>query len=126
VSVHYTKDHEWIALDADGVGTVGITHYAQVQLGDVVFVELPEVGTSVALEGQTGVVESVKAASEIYAPCAGEIVDANARLEEDPSLINSAPEGAAWIYKIKVADPSSLDGLMDQAAYAAHVAALEA
>lgn len=125
MSMYFTKDHEWISVDADGVGTVGVTDYAQKQLGDVVFVELPEVGGVVDADGEVGVVESVKAASEIFSPVTGEVVGANEALSEDPALINSSPEEKAWIFKIKVDDPSQLDGLMDEAAYKAHVAELD-
>lgn len=119
----YSKDHEWIQV-AGGVGTVGISEHAQEQLGDVVFVEVPEVGTTVAKGDQAATVESVKAASEIYAPVSGEIVDANAALADEPALVNSDPLGKGWFYKIKLSDSAELDSLMDEAAYKAYVATL--
>jgi glycine cleavage system H protein len=124
MSLHFTKDHEWIAVE-DGVGTVGVTDYAQKQLGDVVFVELPEVGGVIDAEGEVGVIESVKAASELYSPVTGEVIETNEVLGEDPALINSSPEDKAWIFKIKLDDPGQLDGLMDAAAYKAFVADLD-
>ena len=114
----YTKDHEWIAVEG-GVGTVGITEHAQEQLGDIVFVELPKVGATVAQNGQAAVVESVKAASEVYAPVSGTIVGANAALAADPALVNRAAEGEGWFFKIKLANPAELDGLLDLAGYKA-------
>lgn len=124
MSLKYTKDHEWIRLDGD-VATVGITDYAQQQLGDVVFVEVPEAGTHLDAGGEAGVVESVKAASEVYAPISGEIVEGNAALADEPALVNSDPEGTGWFFKIKPDDLGALDGLMDEAAYKAHLAELE-
>jgi glycine cleavage system H protein len=112
----YTKDHEWISMDGS-IGTVGISEYAQVQLGDVVFVEVPEIGMSYKKGDEAAVVESVKAASEVYAPVNGEIVEANNALEENPSIVNSDAEGRGWFYKIKVNSLSDLDGLMDGEAY---------
>jgi glycine cleavage system H protein len=118
----YTKEHEW--LDAkDGVATVGITDYAQGELGDVVFVELPAAGAKVTKGKSFGTVESVKAVSEIYAPASGEVVEANGELHNKPETINSDPHGAAWLVKIKLANPAELDGLMDAAAYEAYIAA---
>jgi glycine cleavage system H protein len=118
----FTKDHEWIRVDA-GIGTVGITHHAQDQLGDVVFVELPEVGRK-ATRGETvAVVESVKAASDIYAPVAGEVTEANTALADQPALVNEDAEGKAWFFKLRIADAAELDGLMDRAAYEAFVKA---
>jgi len=119
MTVKYTEDHEWIRVE-DGIGTVGITDHAQEQLGDVVYVELPEVGAIVAKGDASGVVESVKAASEIYAPVSGEIVDANAALVDAPQTVNTDPTGAGWFYRIRLSDPSQLDGMMDEAAYKAH------
>jgi len=116
----FTKDHEWIRVD-DGVATVGITDHAQSQLGDIVFVELPEVGKKVDRGADAAVVESVKAASEVYAPVSGEVTEVNEALAEDPSLVNSDPTGAGWFLKMTVADASQLDGLMDEAAYASFV-----
>lgn len=118
MTVKYTEDHEWIRVEG-GVGTVGITDHAQEQLGDIVFVELPEVGRSVGKGDESGVVESVKAASEIYAPVSGEIVEVNAALVDAPQTANTDPAGAGWFYKIKLSDPGELDGLMDEAAYQA-------
>lgn len=122
MTVKYTEDHEWISIDGD-VGTIGITDHAQEQLGDVVFVELPEVGSVVSKGDASGVVESVKAASEIYAPVSGEIVEVNSALVDEPQTVNSDPTGAGWFYKIKLSDVSELDGLMDAAAYKAHAGA---
>lgn len=112
----YSKEHEWIRLEGD-IATVGISNFAQEQLGDVVFVELPEVGKQVVQNGDAAVVESVKAASEVYAPLTGEIVEVNAALEEDPELVNQSPTGDGWFMKIRLSDASQLDGLMDEAAY---------
>ena len=112
----FTKDHEYIRIDGD-IGTVGITSHAQEQLGDVVFVELPEVGRTVKQKDSIAVVESVKAASEIYAPVSGEVVEANADLAENSGLVNEDAEGKAWFFKLRIADKSELDGLMDRAAY---------
>jgi len=118
----YTEDHEWIDLDGE-IGTVGITDFAQEQLGEVVFVEVPEVGKTLAKGDESAVVESVKAASELYAPCAGEVVEANTALADSPELVNSDPEGAAWFFKIKISDRSEFDALMDADAYKAHTEA---
>ena len=121
-TAYFTEDHEWISVDGD-VATVGITDHAQEQLGDVVFVELPEVGKQVSKGGEAAVVESVKAASEVYAPLTGEIVETNGDLEGEPSKVNEDAEGAAWFVKIRMSDTSELDGLMDAAAYKAFVEA---
>lgn len=118
MSVKYTKDHEWIRLDGD-VATVGITNYAQEQLGDVVFVEVPEAGARFDAGAEAAVVESVKAASEVYAPLTGEIVEGNQALADDPSLVNSDPEGAGWFFKIKPDDLSQMDEMLDDVAYRA-------
>ena len=115
-SLRYTSDHEWISVDGDIV-TVGITDHAQEELTDVVFVELPEAGREVAVGDAVAVVESVKAASDIYAPVAGEIVEGNAEAEAEPSLVNTDPFGKGWIFKVKVPDPEALDAMMDAAAY---------
>ena len=112
----YSKEHEWIRLEGD-IATVGISNFAQEQLGDVVFVELPEVGKQVVQNGDAAVVESVKAASEVYAPLTGEIVEVNAALEEDPELVNQSPTDDGWFIKIRLSDASQLDGMMDEAAY---------
>jgi glycine cleavage system H protein len=113
---HFSKDHEYIIVDGD-VGTVGISEHAQAQLGDVVFVELPAVGDKVAQGAQAAVVESVKAASEVFSPASGEVVAVNGALEGEPSLINEDAMGKGWIVKIKLSDPAELDELMDEAAY---------
>jgi glycine cleavage system H protein len=112
----YTKDHEWIRVEGD-VGTVGITPYAQEQLGDVVFVELPEVGRKAEQGKEIAVVESVKAASEIFAPVSGEVVESNKALPEQPATVNSDPLGAGWFFKLRLADKGQIDKLMDEAAY---------
>jgi glycine cleavage system H protein len=112
----FTEEHEWIRVEG-GVGTVGITTYAQEQLGDVVFVELPEAGRKVEKGKEMAVVESVKAASEVFAPVSGEIVEANPALADDPATVNADPQGNGWFVKIRLADPKQLDGLMDEAAY---------
>ena len=118
MTVKYTKDHEWIRLDGD-VATIGITNYAQEQLGDVVFVEVPEAGARFDAGAEAAVVESVKAASEVYAPLTGEIVEGNQAVADDPSLVNSDPEGAGWFFKMKPDDLSQLDAMLDDAAYRA-------
>ena len=112
----YSREHEWVRLEGD-VATVGISDFAQEQLGDVVFVELPDVGKQVVQNGDAAVVESVKAASEVYAPLAGEVVEVNTALEEDPELVNQSPTGEGWFIKIRLSDASQLDGMMDEAAY---------
>jgi glycine cleavage system H protein len=117
----YTTDHEWLAIDGD-VATVGITDYAQSQLGDVVFVELPKVGRSLKKAEAAAVVESVKAASDVYAPVTGEVLETNDALAAEPALVNSDAQSRAWFFKIKIADKSELGGLMDEAAYKAHTA----
>lgn len=119
----YTQDHEWIDVAGD-VATVGITDYAQGQLGDVVFVDLPDAGRAVTKGGEAAVVESVKAASDVYAPVSGTVTESNAALADDPSLVNSAPEVEGWFFKLTLSDVSELDGLMDKAAYDAFVASL--
>ena len=117
---YYTEDHEWIRVEGD-TATVGITDYAQEQLGDLVFVDLPEEGRTLK-KGETAVVvESVKAASDVYAPADGEIVESNAALASEPALVNSAATGDGWLWKMKLADRSQLDGLMDEAAYKNHI-----
>ena len=112
----FTEDHEYIRVDGD-IGTVGITNHAQEQLGDVVFVEVPEVGRTVNQKEAIAVVESVKAASDIFAPVSGEVVESNAELASNPGLVNEDPEGKAWFFKLRITDKSQLDGLMDRAAY---------
>ncbi|MGI9481387.1 MAG: glycine cleavage system protein GcvH [Hyphomicrobiales bacterium] len=116
--VKFTEDHEWISLDGD-IATIGITNHAQEQLGDVVFVDLPEVGASVEKGGEVAVVESVKAASDIFAPVSGEVTEVNGDLEGEPTKVNEDAEGAGWFMKIKVSDASELEDLMDAAAYKA-------
>jgi len=118
MTTFYTEDHEWIAVEG-GSATVGITDYAQAQLGDIVFVELPAPGATVAKGGEAAVVESVKAASDVFAPVTGTVSEANGALEEDPALVNSSPEGDGWFFKLTLADPAELEGLMDAAAYKA-------
>lgn len=119
-TIYYTEDHEWLSVEG-GVATVGITDYAQEQLGDLVFVELPEVGRALSTGDATVVVESVKAASDVYAPVDGEITAVNEALSADPSLVNSAPLGDGWLWKQTIADESQLEGLMDEAGYKAHI-----
>ena len=113
---YFTDEHEWIDLEGD-TATVGITDYAQGQLGDIVFVELPSVGTMLEKGKDAAVVESVKAASDVYAPISGEVTEANGTLEDDPALVNSSPEEDGWFFRMTVSDKSQLEGLMDQAAY---------
>jgi glycine cleavage system H protein len=117
---YFTEDHEWIRVEG-GVATIGITDYAQEQLGDIVFVELPEIGRKLAKGDTAVVVESVKAASDVYAPVDGEITEANEALSADPALVNSAAAGDGWLWKMKLADESQLTGLMDEAAYNSHI-----
>ncbi len=121
MTVNYSKDHEWIIVEG-GIATIGITNHAQEQLGDVVFVELPAVGKMVIKDEEAAVVESVKAASEVFAPVSGEVVAVNRELEGDPALVNRSPEGGAWFMKIKLSDPKELETLMDKAAYDKFVA----
>jgi len=121
MSTKYSEDHEWVTMDGD-VGTVGITDHAQGQLGDIVFVELPEVGSTIAASDDVGVVESVKAASELYTPVSGEVVEVNDALEAEPSLANSSPTDEGWFFKVKLSDTAELDDLMDEAAYKAFAA----
>jgi glycine cleavage system H protein len=118
---YFTSEHEWINVDGD-VGTVGVTDHAQGALGDVVFVELPTVGKIVSKGGDAAVVESVKAASDVYSPVSGEVVEANDAIIDQPALVNESPEDGAWFFKVKLSNPSELDGLMDRAAYDAFVA----
>ncbi len=113
----FTKDHEWIRLEADGSATVGITPFAQEQLGDVVYVELPAVGKEVTKGGDAAVVESVKAASEVYAPASGKVAAVNDKLAGEPALINASPMTEGWVFKLALKDKGELDGLMDEAAY---------
>jgi glycine cleavage system H protein len=120
---YFTSEHEWIDVDGSDA-VVGITDYAQSQLGDIVFVDVPAVGAQVTKGGDAAVVESVKAASDVYAPVSGTVTQGNAALGDDPALVNSDPEGAGWFFKLTLADPSELDGLMDAAAYQDFVATL--
>ena len=115
---YYTDEHEWLDVDGD-IATVGITNYAQEQLGDLVFVDLPDVGAKVSKGDDAAVVESVKAASDVYAPASGEVTETNESLSSDASLVNSSAEGDGWLYKMKLSDPSELEGLMDADAYKA-------
>ena len=121
--IKYTQEHEWIRVEGD-VGTIGITPYAQEQLGDVVFVELPQAGRKVAKGEACAVVESVKAASDLYAPVSGEVTEANAALGDAPGDVNAEPMGKGWFFKLRLADKGELDGLMDEAGYAAFVKSL--
>ena len=118
MSLKYTEDHEWLKIEGD-VATVGITHHAQDALGDVVFVELPEVGRHYAQKDAAGVVESVKAAADVYMPVNGEVLEVNEALREDPSLANSDPQGAGWFFRIRLSEPAQAGALMDEAAYTA-------
>ena len=120
MATFYTKDHEWVRIEGESA-TVGISEHAQEQLGDVVFVELPAVGTAFAKGEQVAVVESVKAASEIYAPLGGEVTEANQALIDDPALVNKSAEADGWFFKLKVNAPGEVEGLMDRAAYEAYL-----
>jgi glycine cleavage system H protein len=120
MSRYFTDEHEWIEVEGN-TATVGITDYAQSQLGDIVFAEVPAVGAALSKGGDAAVVESVKAASDVYAPVSGTVSEGNDALADDPALVNSDPEGAGWFFKIELSDPSELDGLMDAAAYKAFV-----
>jgi glycine cleavage system H protein len=117
----YTADHEWLRIEGD-VATIGVTDYAQSQLGDVVFVELPKVGRALKKAEAAAVVESVKAASDVYAPISGEVLEINNELAAEPALVNSDAAGRAWFFKLKIANMSELSGLMDEAAYQKHIA----
>ena len=123
MSRYFTEDHEWIELDGE-IGTVGITDYAQGQLGDIVFVDVPEEGKELTKGDEAAVVESVKAASDVYTPVSGTVIEGNAALADTPALVNEDPEGDGWFFKLTLSDPSELDGLMDEAAYEAFVAKL--
>jgi glycine cleavage system H protein len=123
MTTRYSKDHEWIRLEGD-VATVGISDYAQSQLGDVVFVDLPAKGKAVAAGAEVAVVESVKAASEVYAPAGGEVIDTNQAIVDDPSLVNRAAQTDGWFVKLKLSNTAELDALMDQAAYDAYLKTL--
>jgi glycine cleavage system H protein len=121
MTIKYTEDHEWVKVEGD-IAIVGITHHAQDALGDVVFVVLPEVGKTYAQKDTAGVVESVKAAADVYMPVSGEVVEVNQALADEPSLANSDPEGAGWFFKVKLAQPDQVTALMDEAAYKAFAA----
>ena len=118
---YFTEDHEWIELDGD-IATVGITDYAQSQLGDIVFVDVPEDGKALSKGDEAAVVESVKAASDVYSPVSGNVLEGNSQLADDPSLVNSDAEGGGWFFKITLSDPSELETLMDETAYSAFAA----
>jgi glycine cleavage system H protein len=120
MSRFYTVEHEWIEVDGSSA-TVGITDYAQAQLGDIVFAEVPAAGATLTKGGDAAVVESVKAASDVYAPVSGTVTEGNAALEGDPALVNSDPEGAGWFFRLTLSNPSELEGLMDEGAYKAFV-----
>ena len=120
MSLRYTKEHEWVRVEGDAA-TVGISDYAQEQLGDVVYVELPEIGKAVERGKQLAVVESVKAASDVYAPVSGEVIEVNDALNDDPSLVNSGAEGEGWFCKLRVKDAGEADKLMDQDGYKAYL-----
>ena len=123
MTIKYTEDHEWLKLDG-GVATVGITHHAQDALGDVVFVEVPAPGTALKKGDSFAVVESVKAASDVYAPVSGDVIDANNELTSSPETANASPEGAGWIAKVKLTNPAELEDLMDRDAYEAYLSTL--
>jgi glycine cleavage system H protein len=116
MSLYFTKDHEWIRVDGD-TATVGISDHAQEQLGDIVFAEVPETGRRLTKGQEAAVVESVKAASDVYSPVSGEVIDGNSKVADDPSIVNSDPEGQGWFFKLKLDNPSELDGLMNEADY---------
>ena len=117
MTIKYTPDHEWLQIEADGTAIVGITHHAQDALGDVVFVDLPAVGTTLAAKDVAGVVESVKAAADVYMPVDGDIVEVNEALRDDPALANTDPTGTGWFFKVKLANPAQLDDLLDKTGY---------
>ena len=121
--VYFTKEHEWVSVDGD-TATVGISDHAQEQLGDIVFAEVPEAGRRLTKGQEAAVVESVKAASDVYAPVSGEVVEGNQAVADDPSLVNSDPEGQGWFFKLRLDNSGELDGLMDEAAYRAWVQTL--
>ena len=123
MSRYFTEDHEWIELDGE-IATVGISEYAQSQLGDIVFVETPEEGKTVSKGDDAAVVESVKAASDVYAPVSGTVIEGNPALEDNPALVNEDPEGDGWFFKMTLSDTSELDGLMNESAYADFVSKL--
>ena len=116
MSVYFTKEHEWVSVEGD-TATVGISNHAQEQLGDIVFAEVPETGKRLSKGQEAAVVESVKAASDVYSPVSGEVVEGNSKVSDDPSIVNSDPEGDGWFFKVKLDNPGELDGLMDEGAY---------
>ncbi|HVU29801.1 MAG TPA: glycine cleavage system protein GcvH [Sphingomicrobium sp.] len=116
MSVYFTKEHEWIKVEGD-TATVGISDHAQEQLGDIVFAEVPDAGRRLAKGEEAAVVESVKAASDVYAPVSGEVIEGNSKVADDPALVNSDPEGEGWFFKLRLDNPGELDGLMDEVAY---------
>ncbi len=121
---YFTEEHEWIDIEGD-TATIGITDYAQAQLGDIVFIETPQSGTELAKGKEAAVVESVKAASDVYAPISGTVTQGNAALEEEPELVNSSPEDEGWFFRMSISDPAELEGLMDEAAYKAFCEGLD-
>ena len=123
MSRYFTEDHEWVDIDGD-IGTVGISEYAQEQLGDIVFVDVPEDGKELTKGDEAAVVESVKAASDVYSPVSGTVLEGNAELADTPGLVNEDPEGDGWFFKLTLSDPDEVKGLMDEVAYAAFVAKL--
>ena len=123
MSLYFTKEHEWIRVEGD-TATIGISNHAQEALGDIVFAEVPEAGRRVSKGQEAAVVESVKAASDVYAPVSGEVVEGNSQVADDPSIVNSDPEGEGWFFKLKLDNPSELEGLMDEGAYREFVASL--
>ena len=123
MSVYFTKEHEWIRVEGD-TATVGISNHAQEQLGDIVFAEVPETGRQLSKGQEAAVVESVKAASDVYAPVSGEVTEGNQAVADDPALVNSDPEGEGWFFKLKLSNPGELDGLMDESAYREFLASL--
>ena len=116
MSLYFTKEHEWVRVEGD-TATVGISDHAQEQLGDIVFAEVPETGKHLDKGQEAAVVESVKAASDVYSPVSGDVIDGNSKVADDPSIVNSDPEGDGWFFKLKLSDPGELDGLMDEGAY---------
>jgi len=123
MTTYFTKEHEWVRVEGD-TATVGISNHAQEQLGDIVFAEVPEAGKQLSKGAEAAVVESVKAASDVYAPVSGEVTEGNSAVADDPALVNSDPEGEGWFFKLKLSNPGELDGLMDEAAYRDFVASL--
>jgi glycine cleavage system H protein len=116
MSLYFTKEHEWVRVEGD-TATVGITDHAQEALGDIVFAEVPEAGKRLSKGGEAAVVESVKAASDVYSPASGEVTEGNSKVADDPAIVNSDPEGEGWFFKLKLDNPAELDGLMDESAY---------